>query len=366
MPTPRIAIVGSGALAQAVCRSLAVDESLTNSRADVLLLARDAVAGQAICVVAGALAALAGRQTRFHFVRADVGDVDGFADALRVHDPLGVVLCASYQSPWEGLRAPSAWTVMLATAGFGLSLPLQAVPAIGVGEAIAKACPAAWFVNACFPDAVNPVLAELGVPVTCGAGNVAMLGAALASQLGVPEPSRLKVLAHHVHLHAPERGGEEAMAWVDDEPVHGVTAALGAIREAPRDALIDLAGASAALVAVALAAGRQLDTQVPGPLGLPGGYPVRVDGRKLSLRLPAGLVEADAIAFNQRAARHDGVVVADGRLTFSPAVSAALGDDLPSLAEGCAIADVAAACERLLELRARLRQQPVPEVDHDS
>lgn len=362
MRAPTIAIIGSGSLASAVCRSLAHDGLATaSSGVDVLVMARDATAATSICSVAGSLAALAGRPIRFRPVQADIGDAAGLADALRAGEPSGVVLCASFQSPWESLRAPSRWTAMLSKAGFGLSLPLQAVPAIGVGEAIAKACPGAWFVNTCFPDAVNPVLGHLGVPVTCGAGNVAMLGAAIACELGLSEPSRLKVLAHHLHLHAPVQGAEEAMAWVDDEPIDGVSALLRGLRAAPRAALGDLAGASAAQVATALATGGHLDAQLPGPLGLPGGYPVRIEAGTLTLRLPAAFTRADAVAFNQRAALHDGVVVADGRLTFSPQVSVELASELPSLAEGCAVADIAAACERLLELRSRLRQQVEPE-----
>lgn len=371
MRTPTIAVFGSGSLASAVCRSLATDGlASAPGSVDVLVLARDAAAASAICAVAGSLAALAGRTVRFTPVNADIGCPSGLesglVDTLRGIDPLGVVLCASYQSPWERLRAPSRWTAMLGRTGFGLSLPLQAVPAIRVGRAIESACPGAWFVNTCLPDGVNPVLADLGVPVTCGAGNVAMLGAALQCGLGLTEPSRLKVLAHHLHLHAPDDEAEEALAWVDDEPLGDVTGQLRQLRAAPRAALVDIAGASAALVAAVLAAGGRLDAQLPGPLGLPGGYPVRVEEGKLTLRLPATLTEADAIAFNQRAARHDGVVVAGGRVTFSPAVSAELANDLPGLAEGCAVTDLAAACEQLLELRARLRQQPEPKEDHDS
>lgn len=367
MRAPRIAIFGSGSLAKAVCRSLATDAlAAARGQFEVLLLTRDAAAGTALAAVAGSLAAQAGRQVRFESAGADIGDPSGLAEVLRSAQPHGVVLCASYQSPWERLHAPSRWTSLLSRAGFGLSLPLQAVPAIGVGEAIAKACPGTWFVNTCFPDAVNPVLAQLGVPVTCGAGNAAILAAGLQYELGLTEPSRLKVLAHHLHLHAPPLGVEEAKAWVDDEPVGGITAKLSALRAAPRPDLADLAGASAALVAAALATGGPLDAALPGPLGLPGGYPVRVDGGTLSLRLPAMLTKAEAVAFNQRAALADGVVVADGRLTFSPAVTAALAGYLPGFADGCPVTDVPALCEHLLVLRARLRQHAEPEVEHDS
>lgn len=367
MRAPGIAIIGSGSLAKAVCRSLAAGGGVTaRGGIDVLLMARDAAAGTAICAVAGSLAALAGSQVRFRAVRADIGDPAGLADTLRAIKPSGVVLCASYHSPWEGRRSPSRWTALLSRVGFGLSLPLQAVPAIGVGQAVAKASPGAWFVNTCFPDAVNPVLAHLGVPVTCGAGNVAMLGAALQRELGLTEPSRLKVLAHHLHLHAPPPGAEEAMAWVDDEPLSGVTATLGPLRASPRTALADIAGASAGLVAAVLATGGRLDAQLPGPLGLPGGYPVRLEAGTLTLRLPGTLTQAGAVAFNQRAAWHDGVVVTDGHITFSEAASAELAKQQPGLAQGCPVTEIAAACERLLELRARLRQQAEPEGEHDS
>jgi hypothetical protein len=92
--------------------------------------------------------------------------------------------------------------------------------------------------------------------------------------------------------------------------------------------------------------------------GLPGGYPVRVRGDQVSLRLPEGLSRAEAIAYNRAAAVRDGVSVADGRVTFSPAAEAALADELPGMATGFAVDAVDAAGRSLLELRARLRALP--------
>jgi len=53
--------------------------------------------------------------------------------------------------------------------------------------------------------------------------------------------------------------------------------------------------------------GADVATHVPGPNGLPGGYPVRVHGGKVSLRLPSGLSEAEAVARNEQSATRDGV-----------------------------------------------------------
>ncbi len=208
------------------------------------------------------------------------------------------------------------------------------------------------------------MLAHLGMPVICGAGNVAVLSAALQHGLHLTDGSRLKVVAHHVHLHAPDNEADEARAWLDDVPLAGITTALAELRSAPRAELVSIAGASAAVLACALLAGDRLDANVPGPLGLPGGYPVRIDGGTLSLRLPAGLTASDAIASNQRAALRDGVVVDGGVVTFCPAAQDELRKALPCLADGFAATDIARACEELLALRARLRVAAEPEVGH--
>jgi hypothetical protein len=363
-----IAVIGSGSLARAVCRWFAAAAGAdlpAGEAAEVVMMARSASAARDACLIAGGLAGLASRPVRFRHVPADLASPSGLAEALRAAHPAGVVLCASYQSPWEGQRAPSAWTEALSRAGFGLSLPLQVVPALRAGRAIAEVCPQAWLVNSCFPDAVNPVLAQLGVPVTCGGGNVAMLGAALQHSLGVTRAARLKVVAHHAHLHAPPDPAGEALAWLDDTPVADVTAALREFRAAPREQLADLAGASTAQLAWALLTGTEVETHAPGPLGLPGGYPVRIADRMLSLRLPSGLTQAQAVAINQDAALRDGVMVTDGMVTFGPAARAVLEKELPCLAGGVKVSDITSACDRLLELRNRLRRQPRLEVDRD-
>jgi hypothetical protein len=367
-----VAVIGSGSLASAVCRSLALCAPVAGhtlaapggpgSAIEVLVLARDPAAAATACLIAGSLASLAHRPVSFRSGRADLADPAGLQQVLRAAGPAGLILCASYQSPWERLRAPSAWTAALAGAGLGLSLPLQAVPAIMAGRALAQACPHAWFINTCFPDAVNPVLAHLGVPVACGAGNVAMLAAALQQGLGQPDGGRVKVVAHHAHLHEPADPADEAWAWLDDQPMTGLAAALSPVRAAPRQRLVEIAGASAARLASALLAGTRLEASAPGPLGLPGGYPVRIEDGTVSLRLPPGCTAAEAIAFNQRAALRDGAVVEAGTVRFGPAARDVLGRELPALADGFPVSDITSACDRLLELRARLRARPPVEV----
>ena len=57
---------------------------------------------------------------------------------------------------------------------------------------------------------------------------------------------------------------------------------------------------------------------MPGPNGLPGGYPVRLAAGELDLDLPAALTRDEAIAWNLRYEQESGLVVgADGRATYT-------------------------------------------------
>ncbi|MBB5958247.1 hypothetical protein FHS29_004855 [Saccharothrix tamanrassetensis] len=337
----RIAVIGTGDLARAVCYSLA---AVATTSVEVVVVGRSAEKTGQLCYIASARAAAVGR-TGVAFTPF-VGDVE-----QPVADVDGALVCASSQSPWERLTAPSAWTALVGRAGFGITLPFQAELALRVGRALPER---SWLVNGCFPDAVNPLLAALGVPVLCGVGNIALLAASAQAALGLPDQARLRMLAHHVHLHEPAERAEEVRAWCDDEPISAPGDLLIAQRRAERTELNQIGGFAAAVLLDAVLSGTPIETNLPGPLGLPGGYPVRVSGPAIELRLPAGVSRADAIAFNQRAAAADGVVVDGDRVVFGPA----LAEFLPEAAEGFDIGDLDGVTARLYALRDRLRGEP--------
>ncbi|HEV7652803.1 MAG TPA: hypothetical protein VGP26_32000 [Actinophytocola sp.] len=353
-----LVVLGSGSLAHATCDALA---TVSPEPVDVTVVGRSHAKAAAVCYLAGTRAALGGTGVTFRPVAAVIGAP--LADVLAGTRPTGVFVCASRQSPWERTTAPSAWTNLLARAGFGLALPLHADLAAEAGRLVAAHSPGSWLVNACFPDAVNPVLAALGLPVLCGVGNVGTLAASLQAALGLPDQSRLRLLAHHTHLHAPHDPADEARAWLDGTPLPDVTGLLAAQRATDRAQLNRVTGHTAALVLAALLTGATLDTHVPGPNGLPGGYPVRLAGARVSPRLPGAMGEAEAVAFNTWAGRHDGVRVEGGKVHLEPAVVAALPPAAPRLGsfDGFGSFDAAelpAVCRDLLALRAELRTLP--------
>ena len=356
-----IAVVGTGGLARAVCYSLAAVITAASGLRRVVVIGRRAERVGQLCFVAGARVACGGGAVRFEPATGEVEAV-----LAGVPDLAGVIVCASSQSPWERLSSPSAWTDLMQRAGFGLTLPFQAELAARAGRALAGRSPRPWLVNACFPDAVNPLLAALGVPVLCGIGNIALLAASAQAELGLPDQSRLRMLAHHLHLHAPAAGEPEALAWLDGEPVDAAPL-LAAQRAAERTELNHVTGHAAALLLTSLLDGEaavpthmptHVPTHLPGPLGLPGGYPVTVRGTELHLRLPPGVSLAEAVEFNQRAALADGAAVEAGHVRFGPAAAEELGRLAPALADGFPPTELPSATAELQALRARLRARP--------
>ncbi|MDT0572609.1 hypothetical protein RM704_34975 [Streptomyces sp. DSM 3412] len=357
MASRDILIVGVGSLTRAICSSLATTAA---ERCTVTLLSGTPRNAAEVCYIANTRAALSGTGTRFRALPAPEYSAEVFRDVLARVQPAVVLNCASHQSPWEGTRAPSAWSDLVARAGFGVTLPLQSVPALTLAEAIAEVSPQALLVNACFPDAVNPVLDALGLPVFCGTGNVLTIAASLRSALSAERhPGTLRVLGHHVHLHTPHHPEDEALAWLDGSPVPEVTEALRAQRGTARAELNAVGGHATALLLGNLVDRRDTLANLPGPSGLPGGYPVRISSGRIRLDLPRGVSREHAVALNQRWAVLDGVQVRpDGGVRFTAEGDPETDKELPDVLSPFPVTDLRERCARMLALRARLRNLP--------
>jgi hypothetical protein len=349
-----ILIVGSGSLSRAISYSLAL---LLSRPHRVIVCARSRDQLNEIMYVSRAKAASIQSPVIFDSVEfeADSGDAGRLLSSIQ---PDVVVNCASYYSPWEGIHHPSAWTQLLRSAGFGFTLPLQAAFAIKFAKAVAGHPRPALFINGCYPDAVNPVLHALDLPVFCGVGNIALLAASLRSSLGLIPQQRLQVMAHHLHLYTPKPKVEEAQAWVDGRPCENVGHLLASQRASTGLEVNKVIGCTGAVLLRDIIDGRDVETHVPGPFGLPGGYPVRIAGTHLELNLPADLSEAKAIAWNEKIAIADGVkIVPGGCVEFGESAKHALRQYLPHIADGFRVSEIEKGTQSMLELRARLTRQ---------
>jgi hypothetical protein len=346
-----VVVLGSGSLARSLCYSMAV---LAESPVRVSVVARRAEMTEEICHVSRVRAAMSGSPVEFHALSTDLRDQARTATVLAEADPQVVVSCVSTQSPWEAKTAPSAWTRLLESAGFGLTVLLHSELAVVIGRALREASSSALFFNASFPDAVNPLLRELEIPVTAGIGNVAILAAALQTALGLSDQAQLHLLAHHLHLRQPATDNE-ALGWLDESAID-VGVHLRTHRGIDRREANQITGHGAASLLCAVVRGDTVATHLPGPGGLPGGYPVSVSLDGVRLRLPSVITADEAIRANMRWAELDGATVQTGQITFSERVIQSVRTALADFPEQIVVSDIAPLVKDMDALRKRLRR----------
>jgi hypothetical protein len=350
-----VLIAGAGFFARAICMALATSvEPLLR----VAVVARDSIHGKELCFLAASTARAAGSCTSFEPIQVEFESDRSLENVMAWCRPKLVVSCVSHHSPWEAQQQPSAWTELIKTASFGVTLPLQWPFVARIARALIRGAPDALFINGCFPDAVNVALRAAGLPIFCGLGNISTLAAALHCALELGSEDRLQLLAHHRHLSSGLDRADEMLVWSRGIRVKSSAGLLRRVRAIPRKEMCVIAGAAAARLLRVMLDGGEFRTHVPGPLGLPGGYPVSIRARDVALDLPASLSTAQAVAWNERAAQQDGALVSSrGDVSFSDTAAEALEEAGYEFASGFGLSEMDQACELMLRCRERLRQQ---------
>ncbi len=366
-PGPRLLLVGLGELG---ARVLDLIVRLPGRRS-ILVGGRDPEAIRPRVNLAVLAAMQLGHAPDVACVRVDLEDVDATAETLARHGPDVVFHAATLLAPRRLARLPPPAGARLAAGPLGPWLPLQVVLVHRLMQAVARSGNAIRVVNAVYPDAVNPLLAGVGLAPWIGAGNLANnvpgLRRALAGQLGRPlDEVDVRLVMHHAvstRIHrrgtaggAPYHltallGGEDVTARVDPEALFRE---LAAAWRRPGGATGQLmAAASSAALLQAMTGEARTIVHAPAPAGLAGGYPVELDGGRVELRLPPGLTAARAIALNEAAQRLDGIEqIGGGTVRFTEDAAALVREVLGHERRQMSLGDAA---EQAGELRARVR-----------
>jgi hypothetical protein len=356
-----ILIFGSGSFAQRI----ACDLAATASRPIALGLAgRNAPRLAWIATAARARADMFGRPLRLSTYAVDLGEAEAAAALLAKLEPAVIVQAASLQAGAVIAAGSTAWGRLVAEGGLSATAVIQALLSARIARAMRDLSLESQLINGCFPDVANGILAGMGLPVLCGIGNIAILAHAFAGCLAEAEPRPdLKMLCHYQNIAAwrrpgAERGGTAPRVWLDSREVDDVFARFASIQLTP-EPVIDISAASGVTLIEALAQGQAWRGHVPGPAGLPGGYPVVFTGGKLDLDLPAALSRSDAVAWNARYEAENGLFIgADGRAEFTGRLHERLRAESPALAAGFHVADLEAVGQAFGELRDRLLARP--------
>lgn len=357
-----ILITGTGAFAGRILLDLAATSTLPLK---VAIAGRNADRMDWLRTAANARARIFDAPVQVESHRIDLLASGACARVLEITRPRIVVQAASTQTSAVIAQSGNRWTQIVAEGGLSATAVFQALISTRMAAAIAEDGGVQSFINCCFPDVVNGMIEAMGYPVLCGTGNVAILsnmfeGEARRSGLG---DGRLRVLAHYQNLKPWRLPAKERSAYppprvfLGEEEVADVFAAFADARLTTEPA-IEISGASGVTLMQALASGQNWIGHVPAPLGLPGGYPVRLVEGRMELDLPAGLSLEAASAWNSTFERQSGLAIEGSRAVFHGRLAELLAAEDFAFAEGFDVAALEDVCREMEALRQRLEGSP--------
>jgi hypothetical protein len=346
-----VVIIGAGDMGQRLAAGLA-----RGGRVRRLVLV-----GRSGSRLAAVLAGLGGgAHCRIEPVQADAMQADAVAELLARAKPDLVVQCAALRSPWALTGRDDTAARAVTAAGLGLRLPYQLPVVLSVMRAVMAAGYAGPTANLSFPDVTGPVLRCLGLAPALGLGNVGMMllraRAALRADGLQGDRALVRVLGHHCQVYAvmqarePADPGQRCQVFLGEDGQRDDALAYRAPALIAGRGYNAVTAAAALPVLEALLPGSgPLRWSVPAPGGLPGGYPVLIANGVVTLDLPPGLTRPDAIAFNEKMARGDGIERIDqnGTVHFTAASREAIAGIGTGLGEPLTIEDLKARASAL-------------------
>jgi len=329
----KLLLVGAGNLCLQILKILGPKNEF-----EFVVLGRNEETTLRLCNLVSLSCAQLGQFISIKPVIADLTDIDKVTRLLRVEAPDILVNCASLQS-WRVITGlPKLTFEQLDQAQFGPWLPMHLTLMHCLMQAVKASGIAAKTVNAAFPDAVNPILSRVGLAPDIGVGNVANLVPAVRfsiARLLECEPSDVQVhlYTQHYFSHYVPRGGLPPRASyrllyevrdrpeVTRLPAESIFSTVKS--EFRRLGGVDgqfLTACSAVTVIEGLCSPTPVLVHAPGPLGLPGGYPVWLHNGQIEVQFSHACPQDEAVRINTICQSQDGIdaIHCDGSVTFNP------------------------------------------------
>ena len=263
-----------------------------------------------------------------NFCKCDVKDIDRTAELLKTINP-DVVYSDVALSSWivqsELVSKVSASLPDIAQKWqklTGARAPLQTVLASKVMQAVKKSGITTHVLNNSYPDVVNPVLWRNGLGPLLGGGNTDLAVGEIKRKVSVSENVPVREIticligAHSLYTQGTRKGvpfffkilvrDRDITSRVDVDSLIS-----DRITKCPPNQMTWISQPQVASSSVknimAILNDENLYTHVPGPVGLPGAYPVRLSADGVKIVLPEGIDLEEATKINLGGLKYEGV-----------------------------------------------------------
>jgi hypothetical protein len=290
-----------------------------------------------------------GAYTPIEPLQIDVMDIDRTAETLSRIRPDIIFNATTLHSWWVITQLPPAAYQRLDRARGGPWTPMHLVLTRRLMMAVRRSGLRSVVVNASYPDVVNAALSAEGLAPAIGIGNIcnAVPGIKLAVAHLLNCPAKdvdVRFFAQHYvsyrmpstgstdgapyHLSVLRNGRELPTDRLDHNDIFALVASMFRRVKGVAGQSVTASSATAVLTAIADNSGQVV--HAPGPLGLIGGYPVRLGASSIAVDLPSGLSLEAGIEINNRCQKYDGIeaIDADGSVRFTGEAAGVMREEL--------------------------------------
>ena len=276
-----------------------------------------------------------GKHPIFRPMKIDLFNIEETASLINKEKPLAVINCSVLHT-WHLIRQlPRKLYEKISSAGLGAWLPCQLTLGMNLGISIKESGENPYYINTSLSCLTNPVMGKIGIAPTIGIGNVDLIAPAILTKLSQLEDihsSRIdiRLVCHHQHWVYPREAGYKGGApyflkiMIDGEErtdMYDLDSLMcDAVKMYPGDISFTTVSASSTIKNLkALIFDKGIKTHSPGPNGLPGGYPVILDGNGAKINLPNEISLEEAIKINEESGKLDSIekIKKDGTVIFA-------------------------------------------------
>lgn len=278
-------------------------------------------AGRKVADDAARSASYLGYFTNVEFRKCDLFDIPGTTELLREVKPVVVLQATTLGSWWTSHLLPEA--LVKKASPLGMWLPNHLALPVKLMKAVKQSGIDTKVVNCSFPDAVNVILGKLGMAPVCGGGNFDLICGIIhhrvSQSLGVPTRD-VKVFGVGDHSHYTSAmakpwwikilaGDRDVTSRFDArELIKGSNFYTGPVHfdAPPKEQTYTSAAYTKNVLSIYFDDGR-IHSCIPGPNGLPGGYPTRLNAKGAEVVMPEGITLEEAKKINEVSRRNDGI-----------------------------------------------------------
>ncbi len=269
------------------------------------------------------------------------------SQVVKTYKPDLIVQAASLRSPFAVMMADHPIAHALHDAGMAVQLGYQFPILHSVMQGVKSVAPETPVANVSYPDLTHSILNPHGLAPTAGLANTGIIKMRIETNLlrengGSSEVPQVRVIGGHAHVYGvlfgeqPANPADEPWVFLDDQAdrTRDILYVGKNLLHCPNPN-ITTALASMPVLEALLPGAKDCLTSMPGPLGMLGGYPVKISNQKVVLDLPAHINLSDALGMNVSSMAIDGIesVDNDGTIHYTQKAKDAMASIEPRLTE---------------------------------